>query len=199
MIITYLIGNSLYVNVTNRCTNRCTFCIRNTLGGIGEGIDLWLNREPSVNEIIASIKNRDLKEYQEIVFCGYGEPIIRFYDIMEVCRSIKKDSDIPIRINTNGHANEIHGKDITPLMKGLVDTISISLNARNAEEYEKICLCDYGEQGFYIMLDFAEKSKHHVNEVILSVVDILPPDDIKECSEIAERLGVTFRVRKYNE
>ena len=198
--ITYKIGNSLYINVTNRCTNRCTFCIRYTPSGVGEGIDLWLDSEPAQQEITAEIlKQLDKEKFDEIVFCGYGEPLMRFYDVMEVCKEIKQKSDIPIRINTNGHANKIFDKDVTPLMEGLVDTISISLNGKNAQEYEKVCQSDYKEDGFYYMLDFAKKAKDHVKNVILSVVDVISDEDIEECRKIAQGIGVTFRVREYSE
>ncbi|MCX7714571.1 MAG: TatD family nuclease-associated radical SAM protein [Clostridia bacterium] len=196
--ITYPIGNKLYVNVTNRCTNRCKFCIRYTPSGIGNA-DLWLIREPTVQEIISDILKADLKKYNELVFCGYGEPLIRFDDVMAVCRAIKKESDIKIRINTNGHANRIAGRDVTPEMNGLVDVVSISLNAKNAKEYQDICVCEFGEDGFFEMLDFAKKAKKYVPEVILSVVDVLSKKDIEECAKIAEDVGVDFRVRAFSE
>ena len=197
MTITYPLGSSLYVNVTNRCTNRCSFCIRNTQAGVGAGMSLWLEREPTVAEIIEDIEKHDLAEYKEIVFCGFGEPMFRVYDIIEVCKRLKEKQEVLIRINTNGHGNLIHGKDVTPLLTGRVDSVSISLNAKNAVEYQAICRSDYGEQGFDAMLDFAVKCKQYVSSVVLSVVDIMHEDDIKECEEIAERLGTGFRIRHY--
>ncbi|MDK2810935.1 MAG: hypothetical protein PWR27_1644 [Petroclostridium sp.] len=198
MIITYELGNALYVNVTNRCTNRCSFCIRNTAQGVGTGVDLWLEREPTVREVIDDIERRDLSKYKEIVFCGYGEPMVRAYDIIEICKSIKEKFNIPIRINTNGHANLIHGEDITPMLKGLVDCISISLNAKNAAEYQEICGSDYGEQAYHGMLDFATKCKGYIPQVILTVVDVMPKEDIEACERIAKDIGVEFRVRHYS-
>ncbi|MBZ4646115.1 MAG: molybdenum cofactor biosynthesis protein [Clostridia bacterium] len=198
MIITYELGNALYVNVTNRCTNRCSFCIRNTAQGVGTGVDLWLEREPTVREVIDDIERRDLSKYKEIVFCGYGEPMVRAYDIIEICKSIKEKFNIPIRINTNGHANLIHGEDITPMLKGLVDCISISLNAKNAAEYQEICGSDYGEQAYHGMLDFAAKCKGYIPQVILTVVDVMPKEDIEACERIAKDIGVEFRVRHYS-
>jgi len=187
---------SLYINTTNRCTNSCTFCIRSNADGVG-GADLWLDYEPSVEEIISAIGGADMSMYNEIVFCGYGEPFMRFYDIMEVCKWAKETyPSIAVRINTNGHANAIAGKDVTPDMRGLVDTVSISLNASTAEGYEAVCKCDYGEDGFGIMLDFAKKATAHVPQVVLSVVDILPKDEIEECRRIAKKAGCSFRVRK---
>lgn len=198
MVITYELYGALYLNITNKCTNRCEFCIRNTDNGVGKGIDLWLEREPTVKEIILDIEKRDVNGYSEIVFCGYGEPMMRVYDILEICKYIKDKYDIKIRINTNGQANLIHDKDITPLLKGLVDIVSISLNGKNSYEYDKICHSKYGEKAFEAMLDFASKCKEYIPEVILSVVDIMEKSDIEECSKIAKKVGVNFRVRNYS-
>lgn len=190
----------LYLNITNRCTNRCTFCIRNNPDGVGGGTDLWLEHEPSVKEIEDALRREDLDSFDEIVFCGYGEPAMRFDDMMEVCRWLKANYRSPkIRINTNGHANRITGRDVTPELKGLVDVISISLNTSTAREYEEICQSDYGEEGFYIMLDFAKKATAYVPEVVLSVVDLLPKEEIEACRKIAEQAGCSFRVREYAE
>lgn len=189
---------SLYVNITNRCTNRCSFCIRNNPSGVGGAADLWLDYEPSVQEIKDALFREDIDSYKEIVFCGYGEPLMRFDDVMEICRWLKENYQNPtIRINTNGHANRIVGRDVTREMQGLVDIISISLNASTAEEYDKICASEYGEEGFHIMLDFAKKAAKYVPKVVLSVLDILPEDEIQACRKIAKQLGCDFRVRKY--
>lgn len=198
MNIVYQYGEKLYVNVTNRCTNKCKFCIRFTPSGV-DGIDLWLEHEPTVEEIETALKNAGYQSYPEIIFCGYGEPLMRFDEVMEVCRKIRAESDVKIRINTNGHANRIAGRDVTPELKGLVDTISISLNAKNAKEYNDICVSDYGEEGFDEMLDFAKKAAAYVPNVVLSVVDILPKEDIEACRKIAADAGVQFRVREYSE
>lgn len=198
MNITYVYGGKLYVNTTNRCTNKCKFCIRFTPSGVGD-VDLWLKREPTVDEIYDALKKADYEKYKEITFCGYGEPFMRFDDIMEVCRRIKAESCVKIKVNTNGHANRVAGRDVTPDMKGLVDVVSISLNAKNAKEYNDMCVCDFGEDGFYEMIDFAKKAKEYVPEVVLTVVDVLPEEDIEACRRITEEAGVTFRVREYSE
>lgn len=198
MNIAYKYQGSLYVNLTNRCTNKCKFCIRFTPSGV-DHIDLWLEHEPSVKEITDALEEANFTSYDEIVFCGYGEPLIRADAVLEVCRYIKSKKDIKIRVNTNGHANRFAGRDITPGMKGLIDTVSISLNAENAKKYNDICVCDYGEDGFYAMLDFAKAAKKYVPEVVLSVVDVIGADAIEQCRKIAEDIGVTFRVREYSE
>lgn len=198
MNIAYPFEGHLYINLTNRCTNKCKFCIRFTPSGV-DGIDLWLEREPTVDEIKAALIKAEFKNYDEIVFCGYGEPMLRWEVIVEVAEFIRKNSDAKIRINTNGHANRAAGKDVTPYLEGLIDAISISLNAKNAKEYNDICVCDYGEDGFYEMLDFAKKAKRYVPKVVLSVVDTISEKDIEACRKIAEETGVEYRVRVYSE
>lgn len=196
MIITYKLNNSLYVNMTNRCTNACSFCVRNNESGIKDGLDLWLDREPSVSEIIDDILKQDLSQYSELVFCGYGEPMLRTLDIVDICKEIKKVSNIKIRINTNGQANLIYNKDICPELKDFVDSVSISLNAKSKEEYDKICHSDFGEYAFNGLLDFAQKCKKHVPDVVLSVVDVMPKADIEACKKLANEIGVDFRIRE---
>lgn len=195
MTITYQLGNALYINITNRCTNQCAFCVRNQPDDFSPGIDLWLEREPSVNEILADIRQRDPAEYKEFVFCGYGEPMMRAYELIELCKQLKMSYHKPIRINTNGQGNLICGEDITPLLKGLVDAVSISLNARNAQTYQKLCLSEFGEKAFAALLDFTAKAQKYVPKVALTVVDVMSQADITACKAIARKIGVDFRVR----
>lgn len=196
MTICYVLGDELYLNLTNRCTNRCEFCVRDTDAGIQDGLNLWLDREPTISEIKEDIRRFDPSRYREVVFCGYGEPTMRFDDLIEIAKFIKEQYGSKIRINTNGHANRIMGRDVTSELSGLVDTISISLNAKNREEYEKLCHCDYAEEGFDEMLDFAKKCKAYVPNVVMSVVDVISKEDIEACRKIAEDLGITFRARE---
>jgi TatD family-associated radical SAM protein len=195
--ITYEVGNSLYINITNRCTNRCSFCIRNNRDGVGSGANLWLEQEPTAAQVVADIRKRDISKYREFVFCGFGEPMIRTYDVIEICKQLKQQFDKPIRINTNGQANLICGKDITPLLAGLVDSISISLNTKNKNEYQAFCRSCYGDAAFEAMLDFTVRCKEYIPKVILSVVDFLSEDDIAACRKIAQDIGVDFRVRHF--
>lgn len=198
MIITYVCDDSLYINVTNRCTNSCDFCIRDH----GDELygDLWLDREPTVKEITDAIdlslaESKD--KYKEIVFCGYGEPTVRLYDIFEVCRHIRKVCSLPIRMNTNGQANLIWERDVTPDFKGLFDTVSVSLNSPYADEYQKVCHSIYGEKAHASLLDFAAKLKEYVPNVLFSVVrGSIPDDDIEKAEKLAEAIGVKLRVRE---
>ena len=197
MTITYELENSLYLNITNRCTNNCTFCVRNNAGGVVHGLDLWLEKEPTVDEVIEDIQKREISKYKEFVFCGYGEPMMRTYDLIEICKKLKDKYNIPIRINTNGQANLINGNDTTPQLEGWVDSISISMNAKDKQEYQALCLSDFGETAFEGMLDFTAKCKKFIPNVVFSVVDLISREDIQACRQIAEGIGVDFRVRHF--
>lgn len=196
MTITYEVGSGLYVNVTNRCTNACEFCVRSVADGTyGE---LWLDAEPTKEEILADILARNLNDYTEIVFCGYGEPTLRLYDILYVAEQVKKQSQIPIRINTNGHACLIYGRDVTPDFAGKIDNVSVSLNTATAKDYVNVCHPDFGEEAFYALIDFAKKVKPYVKNVAFSVVrGSIPDDDIEKCKEIADKSGVPLKIREY--
>ena len=200
MTITYELGNSLYVNITNRCSNACTFCVRNEHDGVNGKDNLWLDREPDIDEIKADFEKRDLSKYDAVVFCGYGEPMMRADIVIETAKWLKeKYPYIKIRINTNGQANLIYGRDITPELEGVADTISISLNAENAEKYQKLCISRFGEAAFDGLIEFARLAKRYVPQVVFSVVDIMPQDEIENCRKIAEECGVSFRVREFIE
>ena len=198
MTITYEVGNALYVNITNRCSNRCSFCIRNNGDGAYGSNSLWLQKEPSCDEIFFDIAARDPEKYEELVFCGYGEPTERLDDLLTVAKRVKEHYTIPIRINTNGQSDLLHGKDTAPMYHGVIDTVSISLNAPNAEEYDRVCHSKFGTAAYNALLQFASNVKHYVPSVMLTVVDVaLTPSEIEECRTIAERCGVPLRVRKY--
>ncbi len=195
IVYKYFDQTQVYINLTNRCTNKCKFCIRYTDTGV-EGVDLWLSHEPDLDEIKDALIKNNFHDAEEIVFCGYGEPTMRHDILVETAKFIKENSNAKIRINTNGHGNRVAGRDITPDYEGIIDVVSISLNSKNAKEYNELCVCDFGEDGFYELLEFSKCAKKHVPTVVLSIVDVLPPEDIEECRKIAEDTGVTLRVRK---
>lgn len=196
MTITYEVGSGLYVNTTNRCSNACEFCVRSTVESFYG--DLWLKHEPTVEEICESIFSRDLSKYSELVFCGYGEPTERIDDILAVAREVKAKCALPIRINTNGQGSMIAGYDITPKLEGLIDVVSISLNTADAASYQKICHSRFGEAAYEGLLEFAKAATQFVPKVVFSVVDTtIPPEEIEKCREIAERCGVSLRVREF--
>jgi TatD DNase family protein len=193
--ITYKIGSSLYLNITNRCTNKCGFCIRYKTKLFNSKHQLWLDKEPSVDEVTRAIG--DPKRYKEVVFCGYGEPLMRFDAIKGISKWIK-DNGGRVRIDTNGHGNLINKRNILPELEGLVDSISISLNAQDAKTYDKVCRSDFGEAAFDAIIEFAKEAKKSIPEVELTVVGI-PEIDVKAAKAIADGIGASFRVRTYYE
>ena len=198
MTVTYVVDGALYVNITNRCSNRCDFCIRNNGDGAYGSASLWLSHEPSVEEIIKSIDASNPNQYSELVFCGYGEPTERLEDLIEVAKHVKEKYALKIRINTNGHSSLIHKFDTAPMYAEVIDTVSISLNAPNAKEYDRVCHSVFGETAFDGLLDFAGRVKMYVPKVVLTVVDVaLSAEEIEECRQIADKAGVPLRVRKY--
>ncbi len=189
----------VYVNLTNRCPCSCTFCLRQTKE-MTESNTLWLKKEPTVEEVIQEFQKYDLDDFSEVVFCGFGEPMERVEDIVQIAGVLKLyRQDLPIRINTNGLGNLIHNEDITPLLRGRIDTVSISLNAPDAQEYYDLTRSRFGIESYQAMLDFALKCKDYVPHVVMSVVDIIGEEKIKRCQEICDRLGVTLRVRPFEE
>ena len=199
MCISYEVDTGLYINITNKCSNRCSFCIRNNGDGAYGSDSLWLEREPTREEILESVFSRDVGKYSEIVFCGYGEPSYRLEDAVFVAKKIKdKFPDMKLRINTNGQSDLILGGRTAPLYEGAFDTVSISLNSSNAEKYQKMCHSVYGKEAFKAILDFTKDVKNYVQNVLLSVVrETLTEEELEECYAIASSVGVTLKVRTY--
>ena len=199
MCITYIVEDKLYVNITNRCSNRCEFCIRNNGDGAYGSDSLWLEREPTVSEILDSIFFHDLTKFPELVFCGYGEPTYRLDDAVSVAKAVKsKYPDLKIRINTNGQSDLIHRLDTAPFYKDAFDSVSISLNAPNAEKYARVSQPAFGLASFDAILAFARRVKNYVPSVAFSVVDeALSDEEIEECKNLADSCGINLRVRKY--
>ncbi len=199
MTVAYTVESGLYINITNRCTNRCDFCIRNNGDGAYGSESLWLQREPSCEEILEAVFAHDLNSFSEIVFCGYGEPSCRLSEAREVALKIKqKHSDIKIRINTNGQSDLILGFDSAPLYEGAFDTVSISLNAPSPERYNEICHSSFGIEALPAILKFARNVNNYVQNVTFSVVrDFVSKEELEECYNIAKECGVSLRVRDY--
>lgn len=196
MTIAYTLGDQLYLNLTNRCPNACDFCVRRLHDGLGSADSLWLEREPTAQEIFAALEERDLSAFSQLVFCGYGEPFCRLDVLLETARWVRSRSDIPLRINTNGLGRLICGRDVLPDLAGLIDTLSISLNAPTPEQYDAICHSQYGLDALPAILDFARDAKQVVPHVVFSVVSTLGEPGISQCREIAQACGVSFRVRQ---
>ena len=138
MCITYVVDGNLYVNMTNKCSNRCEFCIRNNGDGAYGSDSLWLVREPTLEEALESVFSHDLNKYPELIFCGSGEPSYRLNDAVIIAKAVKeKCPKIKIRINTNGHSDLIHQCDTSPMYEGAFDVVSISLNTPSAKRYQE--------------------------------------------------------------
>lgn len=198
MTILYEVHQNLYVNLTNKCPCACTFCLRQDRDTMDGENSLWLDHTPSLDEVLNEFKKFDMSKYQEVVFCGFGEPTEALDVLLDTARFVKDTYHKPIRINTNGLGNLVNDKDITPQLKGLVDTISISLNTPNPEKYYEIVRPKFGPDSFNAMLDFAKKAKEYVPNVILTTVDTtITKDEEHQCQKICEDLGVTYRIRAW--
>lgn len=198
MTTVYEVGSGLYVNLTNRCSCSCVFCLRQNADGLGSASSLWLDHEPSFEEVASQLEAYDVPSYSELVFCGYGEPTQAFEMLKEVAAFAKERWAIPIRINTNGHGNLINGRDIVPELAGIVDALSISLNAPNAQRYQELSCSQYGEAGFDAMLDFAQRAVQIVSQVTMSTVGtMLSQTEEEQCQEICMGLGARYRIRAY--
>ena len=204
MTIIYPEYNGLYINLTNRCPCSCTFCIRQRKNAAEfDNVEtLWLEHEPSAQEVIDAIKNEAkterFKSYKEFVFCGYGEPTEALDVLLEVAAFLKANYPLPVRINTNGLGDLVNQKSIAPLFAGKIDALSISLNSSNPEIYEKTVRPIFKEKAFPALLRFAEEAAKYVPKVIMSTVDTtITKEDEEECTRLCEKLGVTHRIRKF--
>ncbi len=192
--IAYRIRDSLYLNLTNRCSNACTFCAK-FKEFVVKGHALKLDHEPDFTEVIRAIG--DPTQYSEVVFCGYGEPLLRLDLVKEVAAWLHQQG-VKVRVNSDGQANLVYGRDILPELAGLVDTISVSLNAADSETYLRICRSPFGERAYPGVKEFLRRAPAHIPEVIATVVT-LPGIDVAACRATAKELGVKFREREYNE
>lgn len=191
----YKFGENLYINLTNRCNNSCRFCIRHNMDGI-DGNHLWMDREASAEEIIELIAKYKTDEYRDVVFCGYGESTYRMEELKKIAKyvhSIGKKN----RLDTNGLGSKLNGRDIVPELVGLIDKVSISLNQCTAEKYDEVSRSQYGTEAYKIMLDFTDECVESGIETLMTVVDVIPKEDIDKCREIAAKHGAAFRVREY--
>ena len=198
MTILYDYEYSLYVNLTNKCPCACVFCIRKETDHVGNSDSLWLDHEPTVEEVKKEFKNFDLNKYEEIVFCGYGEPLVRINEVVEVAKYIRSISNIKIRVNTNGLSDLIHNKKTAQMLKDNIDAVSISLNAPNKVKYNEVTKPKFGEKSFEALLDFATDCKKYIKEVNFSVVDEINEKEIQESKELAESMNIPLRVRHKN-
>jgi len=194
----YWLGENLYLNITNRCSNNCYFCLRNFLDGVG-GFNLKLEEEPTISEIIADLENViNRRNWREIVFCGFGEPLERLDCVLEVSRWIRKHYGkiVTLRVDTNGQALLLNkGRNVIEELKMAgVDKVSVSLNAHDKETYNQVCKPNF-ENAFENILEFIKKAKELLDVEVTAVR--IPEVDISKAEQIAKEMGVKFRVREY--
>lgn len=201
--LVYFLGKTMYINVTNLCTCKCVFCIR-SLNDEVEGANLWLDEDNiKASDIIEEIKKNNPQAQKEIVFCGYGEPLIKIEIVKEVAKFIKDNyPNVIVRVNSNGHANLIHKRNVVPELVGLVDKMSISLNAHTPELYAELNRCSFdAEVAFKNVKEFIGICQKSGISVIATVVSGFKEYkvDVPKCKEIAESLGAEFKVREWLE
>ena len=197
--ILYILGKTVYINITNTCPCKCEFCIRQGKDGVGSADSLWFESDPTIEEIISAIKSFDFNGFSEIVFCGYGEPLCALENLLLTAKYLRENYALKIRLNTNGLGDLVNKKQTAPLLRGLIDSVSVSLNASDAEKYCDIVHPAFGLQSFDAMLEFAKECKNYVSEVVLSIVDVVPAEEIEKCKAVAEKAGVPLRIREYDE
>lgn len=196
--ILYTYKDNVYLNITNKCPCACTFCIRSQKNAIGSADNLWLEHNPDFDEVKKAIDNFDFTGYNEVIFCGYGEPTNAFDLLIKVAQYIRNKMNIKIRVNTNGLGSLINERDISEELCQNVDAVSISLNCSNEEEYNKVVRPKFGIKSYSAMLDFASRCKKYTDDVKLSVVDVIGEEEIAKCQKIADDLDIILRVRKFS-
>ena len=192
-----MLDGNLYVNLTNKCSNGCDFCVRNERTSYF-GHYLWINHgDPTTEKVIAACNGMgDLTRFKEVVFCGFGEPTYRMEQMLALCDYFHSKG-LTTRLNTNGQGSLINKRDIIPEMKGKIDRINVSLNASCAENYQKICRSQFGENGFGAMVEFAKACKRAGFECRFSIVDVIGEDEIAACKKLAQSVNVPLHIRKY--
>lgn len=195
--ILYTYHKQVYANITNRCDCSCQFCIRTHKDSVGEADNLWHKTEPTLEEIKKAMDEFDFEGYEELVFCGYGEPTCALENLLASAAYAKEKYGMKIRLNTNGLANLYHKRNVVPELAKVIDSVSISLNAPTAEKYQEVTRPQF-ENAYFGMLEFASLAKEAFSHTQLSIVDVLPEEEIKECQRIADERGIYLKIRKFS-
>ena len=187
----------IYVNLTNRCNNACTFCLRD--GEAGRRSDLWIDREPSAQELCATLDRFDLAPIREVVFCGFGEPTMRLDTLLSVARHVHDTCPgTRVRLNTNGLANAQYGRDVTSELVGVVDEVSVSLNTSDPARYFELTRSSFGPDAQAEVWKFTRACSERGIDTAMTVVAVIDDDDIERCAQLCADAGVRFRVRTYS-
>lgn len=196
MSIVYDYYGGLYINLTNKCPNACEFCIRNFTDSLGDADSLVLKEDPTVEEVKKELESWDVRAYDEVVFCGYGEPTERLPELLELARHIKAKYGRQIRINTNGLADLIWGRPTARDLTGIIDAVSVSMNEADAQKYLDLCHPRFGIKSYDAVIKYIEDVKACVPHVAASVVThAISAESLRKCCEKAEQLGVEFKMR----
>ena len=193
----YTLDGNLYVNLTNKCSNACDFCVRNERTSY-YGNYLWLkNGDPTVEKVIVAANGfGDLTRFKEAVFCGFGEPTYKVAEMLALCDYFH-EKGLKTRLNTNGQGNLVNKRDIVPELKGKIDFVNISLNASCAEKYQKICRSQFGESGFETMIEFAKLCRRNGVACRFSIVDCIGEEEVEACKRLAQSVNVPLYIRDY--
>lgn len=196
-VLVYELDGKIYINLTNKCTNDCIFCLRKDKDDVC-GQQLWLDDENSTaQDVISQLNN--FKISSEVIFCGYGEPMLKLDVLKEVAGYIKKNySDTKIRVNTNGHANYVYKRNVVPELKGFVDEFSVSLNGVSEEEYDELSQPVF-KGAYKEVKKFIKSCSDEGIDVVASVVEGYKGRhiDLEKCEQIANSLGAKFRIREW--
>lgn len=195
--ILYTYKNQVYANITNKCDCSCQFCVRSLKDSVGEAENLWFQKEPTLDEIKKTMDEFDFKGYDELVFCGYGEPTCALENLLASAAYAKEKYGVKIRLNTNGLANLYHKRNVVPELAKVIDSVSISLNAPTAEKYQEVTRPQF-ENAFPALLEFASLAQEAFVHTQLSIVDVLPEEEIKACQKIADDRGIYLKIRKFS-
>lgn len=196
--IVYTYGNKIYLNITNACPCDCEFCVRHNKDGLGDMGSLWLDHEPSFEEITEAVDSFDWTGYTDAVFCGFGEPTCALDKLLKTAEYIRKTQNVKIRLNTNGLSDLINKCDNSAeRMSGLIDAVSVSLNASDAEAYDRIVHPKFGLKSFDAMIKFTKDCQKFIPNVKMTVVDTIGEDEIERCKKLCSDNNIDLRVRTY--
>lgn len=196
--IVYTLEGGVYLNITNKCPCNCAFCIRKKGDAVGEAKRLWFDVEPTLDEIKKAIDDFDFTRVDTAVFCGYGEPTNAYDNLVGAAKYIRQiNPSIKLRLNTNGLSDLINNKPTAKELSSIFDTISVSLNEPTSEKYDKITRNIYKGVAFDAMLDFTRECVKYCDDVVMSVVDVISPEEIEQARAVCESTGAKFRVRSF--
>ena len=193
----YTLDGNLYINLTNKCSNGCDFCVRNERASY-YGNYLWLRHgDPTPEKVISAVNAMgELSQFKEVVFCGFGEPTYKVEEMTALCDYFH-EKGLKTRLNTNGQGNLINKRDIVPELKGKIDFVNISLNASCQEKYQKICRSQFKEMAFDGLLEFAKQCRRNGVRCRFSIVDCIGEEEVEACKKLAESVKIPLYIRKY--